>query len=78
MNAAVVEFDALADPVGPAAQDHDLPVATDPDLVRGVVRGIIVGSVFHAADGHGFPGLDHAQGGTLSTDVRFGNAEDLG
>jgi len=67
MYAAVVEFDALTDPVGSAAQDHDLLPVADRHLVRAVVRGIIIGRIFHATDGTAsrlrpHPGLSAASG----------------
>ena len=42
MHAAVIEFNALADPVRPAAQDHDLALATLASLVLVAVRRIVV------------------------------------
>ena len=41
--AAVVELDPLADPVGPAAQDHDPRLVADPRLVLVLVGRIIIG-----------------------------------
>ena len=43
MDAAVVEFDALADPVRAAAEDHDLPAGRGDDLVLVAVGGVVVG-----------------------------------
>ena len=57
VHAAVVELDALADPVGAAAEDHDLPAVADGHAVRRVVGGVVVGGVLHPADRHGLPGL---------------------
>ncbi len=43
VHAAVVEFDALADPVRPAAQDHDFGFCRGSGLVLGLVGGIVIG-----------------------------------
>ncbi len=45
MHAAVVEFDALADPVRAAAQDDDFAFCRGSGLVLGFVGGIVVGRV---------------------------------
>ena len=45
VDAAVVEFDALADAVGTAAQDDDLGAVRRPGFVFGFVGGIVVGRV---------------------------------
>jgi hypothetical protein len=46
MDTAVVELDALANPVGATAQDHDLaPVRTSGLVVATVVGGVIIGRV---------------------------------
>ena len=43
MHAAVVELDALADAVGPAAQDHDLGAGGDAGLVLAAVAAVEIG-----------------------------------
>ena len=79
MDAAVVEFDPLADPVRTAAQDHDLlGISADGDLIRGIVGRVVVRCVLDAADGNGIPALDNPQGGAPSPDVPFVQVEDLG
>ncbi|KPV52580.1 hypothetical protein SE17_14635 [Kouleothrix aurantiaca] len=45
MHAAVVELDALADAVRPAAQDHDFGLAGDLGLVDGGVGAVHIGRV---------------------------------
>jgi hypothetical protein len=45
VDAAVVELDALADPVGAAAEDDDLAAIADPGLVLLFVGGVEVGGV---------------------------------
>ena len=63
MNAAVVEFDALADAVGASAQNHDLSAVGDRGLVRRVVGRIVVGGrLLYAAHRDSVPALLHAQG----------------
>src|SRR5205085_11924209 len=43
VDAAVIEFNSLPDPVRPAAEDHDLGPLRPPHLVLGSVSRIIVG-----------------------------------
>jgi hypothetical protein len=43
MDAAIVEFDALADAVGPAAQDHHLFSRRHPGFALGFIGGIVIG-----------------------------------
>ncbi len=78
MDAAVVEFDALADAIGPAAQHHDFSSGADAHCVGGVVGGKIVSRVFHAADRDGFPTLSHADGQTLSAEIFLADAQQHG
>ncbi len=46
VDAAVVKLNSLADPVGAAAEDHDLwLVRVDRVLIRRVIGGVVVGAV---------------------------------
>ena len=45
MNATVVEFNSLADPVRPAAQNHDLALAALAALVLVAIRRVVIGRV---------------------------------
>jgi len=78
VHAAVVELDALADPVGTSAQDHDLAAVRDGDLVRRVVGRVVVGRVLHTADRDRLPGLDHAEPDPLLAQGVLLEAQDLG
>ena len=44
MDAAVVELDSLADPVGPSSQNHDFFPVRHPGFIFRFIRGIIIGS----------------------------------
>ena len=78
MNTAVIELDALADPVGAAAQNHDLlPVLVDRVLIRRIVGGIEVSAALRAAHMHPFPGLFHTQCQTAVSDLRLRNLQQL-
>ena len=61
MDTAVIEFNPLPDAVRPAAQDHHFAAATDRQRGGAVIRGIVIGRVFDAADRHGFPRLHDAE-----------------
>ena len=78
VHTAVVELDALSDTVRAAPQDHDLLPVTDLHLVRGVVRGVVIGRILHAAYRHGLPCLDHVQGDALFPDVALLRTEEPG
>ncbi len=78
MHAAVVEFDSLADAVGPAAQHHDLAVLGHADPVRRVIGRIVVGRVFDAAHRHGVPGFGNPRRQALPADVLFLHPQNLG
>ena len=78
MNAAVVELDTLADPVGTAAQDHDLlPVLVDRVLIRRIVGGIEVSAALCAAHMHTLPGFFHTQCQTTVPDILLRNLQQL-
>ena len=78
VDGAVVELDALADPVGAAAQDHDLGLlALDGVLVLTVVGGEVVSVVLGAADVDTLPGLLHTQLDALVADIGLGHTQDL-
>ncbi len=78
MHAAVVELDALADAVRPAAQDHDLVLGRNVRIVLRVVGGVVVAGVLHAGDGNGEPAFLHAVGFPRFPDLVFLDVEDLG
>ena len=43
MDAAVIKLDSLADAIGPAAQNHDLPLSGGPPLIiAAIIRRVIV------------------------------------
>ena len=68
MDAAVVELDALADPVGSRAQDHHLGSVGGPDLVLLLPRRVVVrrlGRELGATGVDGLVGREHA--GRLAT-----------
>ncbi|OQC03333.1 MAG: hypothetical protein BWX80_02847 [Candidatus Hydrogenedentes bacterium ADurb.Bin101] len=73
MDAAVIEFDALADAVGAAAQHQHFLARYRRDFIRGVVGGEIIGGIDHAADGDGFPRLGNAQAQAGRANVLFRN-----
>ncbi len=75
MDAAIVELDALPDPVRTAAQDHDLRFAACRGMIRCVIGREIIGCVFNAADRDCLPALDHTQSGPLLADLVFGNLQ---
>ncbi len=78
MNAAVVELDALADPVGTAAQDHDLRlVFADRVPIRRIVRRIEVSAALCAAHMHTLPGFFHTQCQTTVPDILLRNLQQL-
>ena len=78
MDAAVVKLNSLSDPVGAAAQDHDLGlVRADRILIRGIVGGIVVGAVFGAADMDALPGFFYTQLYTAEADAFLGNLQKL-
>ena len=63
MDTAVVELDALPDPVGASAQNHDFRfVGADRILVRSVVSGIIICAVRRPAHMDAFPVFFHSDG----------------
>ena len=45
MNAAIIEFNALADAVRAAAQNHDLALVALAPFVLIAVRGVVIGRV---------------------------------
>ena len=78
VDAAVVKFNTLADPVGAAAQDHDLgAVRADGIIVRRVVSGVVICAVLRAAYVYSVPGLNNAESFALMPDLIFRYAEDL-
>ncbi len=78
VHAAVVELDALPDPVGAAAEDHHLSAVARRHPVGRVVRGVVVGGVLHARHRHRVPRLDHVRGRALSADALLVHPEDRG
>ena len=79
VDAAVVEFDPLPNPVGAAAENHHLVgIGGNLHRVRSVVARIVVGGVFDPADRHGVPALDDAGLGPPVAEVAFRQAENLG
>ena len=77
VDAAVVEFDALSDAVGAAAEDHDLlGVVGGADGVWRVVGGVVVGGVLDAGDGDGVPGFGDAELESAVADVGLREVED--
>jgi len=77
VNAAIIEFNALADTVGASTQNHDLTVFGGGCGVRRVICGKVIGRIFNAADGHRFPAFGNAQAQALSPDVLFRNVGQL-
>ena len=78
MDAAVVKLDTLADPVGAAAQDHDLgTVSGNGIVIRRVVCGIVVSAVLCAADMDCIPCLDDAELFALMADLALRDVKDL-
>ena len=76
VDAAVVELDSLADPVGPAPEDHHL-AAPGPGLrlVLPFVRGVVVRRVGLELGGAGVDGLEHGAHALLPSrlpDLRLG------
>ena len=80
MDARVVELNALADPVGTAAEHHDLAVGGNGHLVLRIERigGVVVGRVLHAADLELLELRVHADGFAALADVLFGRVEKFG
>ena len=78
MDAAIIEFDALADPVGAAAKNHDFrPVCIDWVLVSAVVSRIVVCIILRAADMHALPDLLDAQFYPAAADGILGYRKNL-
>ncbi len=76
MDAAVVELNTLADPVGAAAEDHDLRLfGTHRVLVRRIVGRIVISGILGAGYVYAFPGLLYAERQTAVADVCFRYAE---
>ena len=79
MDAGVVELDALADAVRAAAEDHDLLVGGDFDLIRdGLVGRVVVAGVLDAADRDLAVGGGHAELDAAFADHAFAHGEELG
>ena len=79
MHAGIVEFDALADAVGTAAQNHDFLLVVHGNFVRcAAVSGVVVFRVFHAADGHDAEGGRDAVFLPAGADGLFRHSENLG
>ena len=78
MDAAVVEFDPLPDPVRTAAENEDLPPVARLDPVRPVVGRVVVGGLLHPAHRDRIPCLDDPQCDPSLPDRRFRDAEDPG
>ena len=78
MDAAVIKLNSLPDPVGAAAQDHNLgPVRIDSAVIRRIVGRIIVSIVLCSAYMNTLPRLCYAYGNTALTDIRLGNLQYL-
>ena len=71
MNTAVVEFDALANAVGAATQNHDLVVGSSGALVLSIVGAVVVSAVGGAVNMHAFPSLGDAQAQAVIAHVIF-------
>ena len=79
MDAAVVELNTLADPVGTAAQDHDLGlVRADFIGVCRVISGVIISAVLCTGNMHAVPCFLNADADPSAADLIFGYAQDLG
>ena len=77
VDAAIVEFDSLADAVWSAAEDHDFAFRARADLVLAPVGGVIVGRVGFEFRGAGIDqpvGRDDAGGFAPCADFFFGRA----
>ena len=78
MYTAVIEFYALADPVGTAAENHDLgPGCADRVLIRRVVGGVVVSAVLSTAYVNAFPRFLHTDGDTAAANGFLRNLEQL-
>jgi hypothetical protein len=81
VHAAVVELDALADPVGAAAEDDDLAAIADLRLVLALVGGVEVGGVGDELGGAGVDApVDGGEvvGEAARADRLLGGAAELG
>jgi hypothetical protein len=78
VDAAVVEFDPLPDPVRTAAENEDLPPVARLDPVRPVVGRVVVGGLLHSAHRDRVPCLHDPQRDPSLPDRRFRDAEDIG
>ncbi len=78
VHAAIVEFNALADAVRPAAEHHDLSAAAHLNRVRSVVGREVIRRVLHAADADRLPGVLHAERDAAVAEFPLGNAEQSG
>ena len=77
MDAAVVKLDALADAVGAAAQDHNLPFIGNRVVVRCVIRGIEVSAVLGTAYMDAVPGFHYADSFSCVADIVLGYFQNL-
>ncbi len=81
MHAAVIEFDPLADPVRPAAQDHDLLPVGRLGLALLFIGGVEIGRVGLEFGGTGIHALEdrqHLQGQPQGADLVFASVPELG
>ncbi len=72
MYAAIIELDALTDPVGAAAEHHHLLARAAWDSIRRVIGRVIICRVLDSANRHFVPRLDHTNAGSLLADFFFG------
>ena len=78
MDAAVVELDALPDPVRSAAQHHHLSTLRDRDLIASRIGRVVVARVVYPRNLHGLVSVPHAQSQSLRADRVLVHAEQLG
>ena len=77
MNAAVVEFDTLADTVRAAAENHNLLIVAAWALVFNMVAGVVISRIFRSAYVNAFPAFHDIGRCSGISDIFFGNFQDF-
>ena len=78
MHAAVVKLNTLTDPVGTAAQDHDLRFFVRNRVFVGcIISGIVICAVLGTAYVNTFPGLFHSQADPFIADLFLRDLQQL-
>ena len=74
MYAAIVKLNTLSDSVRAAAQNHNLRfIIMHRVLIRRIIGGVEIGTVFGAADMNPFPGFLHAKCKPSASDIILRN-----